>query len=86
MCGDDAAVLHVADEDLDSGRKICDEAAKIVELTTDTGAEAIVDEDGDLGSAGRDRGDAGERSWLVVDFEGNVVCGESGWGLGVDCY
>src|SRR5579871_4539715 len=86
LCRDDAAVLHVTDEDFYSRGKTRDEAAKVLEFTTNTSTEAVVDKDGHLSAAGRDRSDARERSYLIVDLETNVACGEGGWGLGVDCY
>ena len=57
---DDAAVLHVADEDLGSLGQAGDEGAEIVQLAADAGAEAVVDEEGDLGAVGRDGGEVEE--------------------------
>src|SRR5579871_1594153 len=77
--GHDAAVFHVADEDFGPLRKGRDEVANVVELATYASAETVVDEEGYLGSGGRDGGKARERSRPVVDLNDDVL---RSWGLG----
>ncbi len=73
--GDDAAVLHVADEDLGALREAGEEGAKVIQLAADAGAEAVVDEEGDLGAVGRDGSEVEEIGCAVVDLDGDVFCG-----------
>ena len=70
--GDDVAVLHVADEDLGPGGEAGDEGAEVAELAAEAGAEAVVDEESDLGAVGRDRGEVEELGGAVVDLDGDV--------------
>ena len=75
---DDAAVLHVADEDFGSVGESGDEGAQGVEFAANAGAEAVVDEEGDLGAVGRDGGEVEELGETIVHFDGDVFCSGCG--------
>jgi hypothetical protein len=67
--------LHEADEYLSSLGEAGDKGAEIIQFAADAGAEAVVDEEGDLRSVGRDVGEIEKRSDMVVDLDGEVFCG-----------
>ena len=79
---DDAAVGHVADEDLSTLREAGHESAEVVELASDAGAEAVVDEEGNLGLVGGNGSEGGDGGVAVVDFEGDVGGCEGDWAFG----
>ena len=79
---DDAAVLHEADEDFGTLRQAGDEGFEVIELAADAGAEAVVDEESNLGAVGRDGSEVEEIGGAVVDLEGDVFCGGGDWSLG----
>src|SRR6201999_1905427 len=49
---DDATILHVADKDFGSLRQADEEVLEIIQFTADAGAQAVVDEERNLGSVG----------------------------------
>ena len=84
LLGDDAAILHVADEDLGAGTELQDPLLDVLKLDAEGGAEAVVDEDGNLDVGGEDRGELGDGGGLAVDLGGDVGGSGSEGGFGVD--
>ena len=62
----DAAVAHVADEELCAGRESCGEVADVVELDAGAAGEAVVDEEGNLHGGWQDGSQGGKGGGLGV--------------------
>jgi hypothetical protein len=51
---------------------VLDEGTEVAEFAAEGEAQAVVDEEGDLCSAGRELGQAGELGVAVIDLDGDV--------------